>query len=777
MSKETKYDIDKIEWQQFEELSFKCLQEDIAPSIEFIEGGSDKGRDFLFKGITGFFGEDKQEHNYIFQAKHKSTSDGFYNLKGDFKDELEKVFVTNSLIYDTYCLVTNLTITGKQNDELNKIFDSFILENKIVFDVRFRLYSYRHFESCIDKHNFIKWIFPTIIKNTDFQVLLEDIFEKNQRNITKGWLAVFERNKKNFIYTSVFGRALKKLKDNNVLLLSGPSKSGKTFNAEMILFNKFCKNAFTPFKIDRIEEFDNFYDPEKKQIFLFDDAFGKYNIDLYRADSFNRKLEYIFELIDDNHKCVFTSRENIFKAFIDYSESEVRSYISKINIEVSELTNGEKDSIFRRYYRLVSDYTISVSDIELKRIIDHKNFSPETIRAYFANCSSFDLKDFKKHLDLPDEYLEKDFINLSEEKKVVLLSTLLALKGNHTSISYSFMNISSDLKKQFLISLRDELLQLEGSLLINIENIYQFYHPSMFEFFIRFISKDISSYRKLLLNNFNIGLLNVVRFKSLENENTIEINSNDIVFIANGFKRLIHNPEISLVDINAIFSWFSSPDVQLNFKILMKEKYIPFYKQVNLAIMSINLSLFINEGIYNLSDFFKNILTHNSDLKLDLNVIKKIITTYKDKDNYWLLVFRVIPLLEKEFIFENIKRNWFKGFFNELRLEIDSLGGELYGEAFPKFEQVELYKRLCEEKRHEEASALNKRQRTDYKQDTNREWYPRYIKCKEKMNVVKASPHYGYKIFEALSTNFSHIQILEENQMNRYRFNRKNKWW
>lgn len=497
MENKQRYDIETLEWQQFEILSFKCLQQDVSSSIYFIDGGSDKGRDFIFKGITNFFGFDNSEYNYIFQAKHKSNKNSFSALNKDLQGELEKVYIKNGLYYDVYCLVTNLTLTGDQFDILEQTFNTFISENKLQSEIKFRIYSYRNLEACIDKNDFLKWIFPSIIRNTDFKLLLEDILEKNQQNISRGWLSVFERNKENFVYTNVFEEALLKLNENNVLLLSGPSKSGKTFNAEMLLFKSFCENSFTPFKIDKIEDFDRFYDINKKQLFLFDDAFGKYNIDLYRADSFNRKLEYIFELIDKNHKCIFTSREYIYNAFLHYAESDVKKFITKIVIEVSNLTRGEKESIFFRYYKTSLSDQLTLTSKILDEIICHKNFSPETIRAYFATCGVFEARNFIKHLNSPDEYLEKDFNNLSEEKKIVLISTLLSLKGNLNSISYSFNKVCNDINKPLLVSLRDELRQLEGSILQNVDEEYHFYHPSMFEFFVRYIAKDISIYRIL----------------------------------------------------------------------------------------------------------------------------------------------------------------------------------------------------------------------------------------------------------------------------------------
>ncbi len=438
MEKKQQYDIEKLEWQQFEILSFKCLQLDVSSAINFIEGGNDKGRDFIFKGKSNFFGCEDSEYNYIFQAKHKTQKDSFKSLNNDLKLELEKVFIKNHLDYNFYCIITNIALTGNQHDILNQTFNSFLSEYNISTKLKFGIYSYRNFEACIDKNDFLKWIFPSIIRNTDFKFLLEDIIEKSEKNITKGWLSVFEKNRVNFVYTNIFEKAVIKLKEKNVLLLSGPSKSGKTFNAEMLLFNSFCKHSFTPYKIDNIDEFDRFFDKNKKQIFLFDDAFGKYNIDLYRADSLNRKLEYIFELIDENLKCIFTSREYVYNAFLEYTDKIVKEYITKITIEVNDLTKEEKESIFLRYHKIISDDGLSLQRKFLDRILLHKNFSPETIRAYFTSNSVFDFTSFIKHLESPDSYLEKDFINLSEEKKIILISTLLSLKGTVNSISYSY---------------------------------------------------------------------------------------------------------------------------------------------------------------------------------------------------------------------------------------------------------------------------------------------------------------------------------------------------
>lgn len=775
-----KYDLERLEWQQFEILSFKCLQFDISKSLYFIEGGSDKGRDFTFNGKTDFWGDGAKKYKHLFQAKHKSKQNSFNSLNKDLKTELEKVFIINKLDYNYYCLVTNITISGSEYDTLEETFHSFISENNLTIEIQFKIYSYRHIEACLDKNDSLKWVFPSVVRNTDFKFLIESIIQKEELNISSGWLFIFEKNKSNFVYTNIFEEALAKLRQNDILLLSGPSKSGKTYNAEMLLLNYFCEKSFIPYKIDKIEEFDKFYDATKSQIFLFDDAFGKYNTETNRVDSFNRKMEYIFELIDEKHKCVFTSREYIYKDFLNYSDKEIKDYIIKITVEVDGLTKGERESIFLRYYKQSNDSILSPKVINC--IVSHKNFSPETIRAYFVRNNNFNLENFKKHLDAPDDYLEKDFVNLSEERRIVLISTLLALKGTVNSISYSYDKVCEYLNKRSLVSINDVLFQLDGSMLKSDDNEYVFYHPSMFEFFVRYISKDTSNYKKLLFSNINIRLLDVIKFSpeirfSNEKRDVIKIGESDLVLLVKGFKRIIDNPDLSVSDLNSIISWINNPDVQLSLKLQLKEKYIGLKSEIASLLNDFNYYRILNQDTYLIGDFFK--IIHNeyhNDIKIKNEFVEKLIEVHKNNNDYWYLIFRIIPLLDDDFIFQKITRDWLNRFFIELRSEIDSLGKELYGEAYPEFKELEEYKKLEKQKR-EEGKSIEIKNRATFLQKTSRNWYPRYSKVKEKMNSLKTCHPHGHKIYNLLLSNYANLKALEDNQLNRYLFNKEKKWW
>ena len=108
---------------------------------------------------------------------------------------------------------------------------------------------------------------------------------------------------------------------------------------------------------------------------------------------------------------------------------------------------------------------------------------------------------------------------------------------------------------------------------------------------------------------------------------------------------------------------------------------------------------------------------------------------------------------------------------------INQLGFELYGNAYPKFAEPTKYKLLLEEKKYKEAQQITKKSKADYKQKTNSTWYKRYSECKEKVMLIKSVHPMGYKIYERLIPLFSHLSALEDNQKNRYIYNKKRKWW
>jgi len=342
MSQTLKYDIASLEWQQFEVLAFKCLFRDISPSLQFVEGGADKGRDFLFQGVTDFFSKDGRGGSYVFQAKHKSGKDAFGALRSDLGSELRKVYLDNGLKYDHYCLVTNLTLTGEQIDSLEQVSIDFATGHKDIPPFTLHTYSYRQFEACLDRHKSIRSDFPRILSRASLIELLGDVLDRTTAESASIWRSVFERNQSRFIHTAAYDTALAKLISDGLVLLSGPPKAGKTFTAYALMMRLAGESGYSPYQVSSVEEFSRNYRIDQKQVFLFDDAFGRHHLDALRADELDRRLEYVIAALDENHKCILTSRKYVFLGFADLAEAEVVEVIARIEVSVAELSKGER---------------------------------------------------------------------------------------------------------------------------------------------------------------------------------------------------------------------------------------------------------------------------------------------------------------------------------------------------------------------------------------------------------------------------------------------------
>lgn len=779
MNNSAKYNLDILDWQQFENLSFRCLQEDISRSIQFMDGGKDKGRDFVFEGTTGFFNEVYNRKKYLFQAKHKAGKNAFSALKSDLAFELFKVFVENELKFDYYCLVTNLKISGDQFDSLNEVFEKFISASNPAFEIKFRLYSYYQIESVVDKRSDIKWAFPSIVKHADFERIIDQAMSRNKEDLKNLWISIFESTRQYFIYTEMYRAALTSLETYKMLLLSGPPKSGKTFTAQMILLNKVCSEGFTPIKIDIIEEFDQYYDKNAKQIFLFDDALGRHNMQEGRAELFERKIDSFLQSSDDNHLYVFTNREYIVKSFGQYMGENVSVFINKINVSADKLSNWEKLGMLTKYYNSRFPNEERLSNDLAEKIITHKNFTPESIRAYFKDSNKFSSADLIKHLDSPDNYLKALFSNFSREKQVTLLSVLFSLNGTEATISYAFKNLLADIGWRPLIRIKDEIAKLEGSLIREEASTYNFYHPSMFEFFVKFIGEDDGQFRSIMLKNLSTNLLSVCRFKpTIGILSIITIKPYDLNDFHIGVTRIIENPSCKLGDINTIINWLNNPDAMLYFRMKLKSEYETFMKSVG-EMIQYRLERYIDEGVEVWSYFLFKILEQKKCIQISTDLILTLLEKKKENRRYWELVFRAIPYLDDSEILGStlIGKDWLNNFYLELKRDIDKLGEELYGTAYPDFEEMNMLNRQAEMMKTAGEQSWVGRRKSDYKKDTPRTWYPRYLICQEKISIVKSNSPYGYKIYRMVESHFGHLKSLEDNQRNRYLYNRKRSWW
>ena len=712
-------------------------------------------------------------------------------LVGDLKYELKKVFVTNKLEYDNYILVTNKTVNGTLFDKLHDTFLEFKRDNHIVCE-NFNIISYRHIESCVDNSESLKWSYPNIINHPDFLTLLKGAINYNLENRRRGWLNSINKQREKFVYTQFFQRAHDKLSEYPAIILSGPPKSGKTFNAEILALDFALFGNYQLILIDDPEEIERGFEIERKQLFVCDDAFGKYVLS-YKAEEWFIKLDRIFSLANESHLFIFTSREYIFRAFINFGNDNAKSFLEKIIVESHNYSSQEKLAILKRY-----TLNSNISDFDKESIINsetiltnHKNFSPETIRAFFSNTSESkkneQLNELMSHLDRPDSYLSKVFFKLPTIKQAALLSVLCTVKNDETSIYKTFGLICEDLNISEILNTVLEFDELDDSILrilrSDVIEEINFYHPSMQEFLTRqLISNESGKLREVVLKILNNDLLSLSMMKSSgksilhsSSDDKIKLQKTDVEKIKLGLARLTNNIGVSLYQIASIFKWFQSE----NHTIELKISDLPFFREAKDMVVQLSLYVSSDTFYYNhrneSSDAWSSLFFIIKNTKIFYNLeIKRhdfkyieILLKEKEKDKfYWMLVFRVLEITDDDFIKETVGNGWLNNFYLQLKKEMYALGYEIFGQDFPDFEE---YSKMRQ----------NKGGTEKIKDKPNKSWYPRFLIVKEKMDILKEAKgsNIGNTIIERLSTAYEELVKQSEFAKNRHGFNLKQGWW
>ncbi len=790
-----KYNLDELHWQEFEVLVFKILQILISPSVQFIEGGNDKGRDIIYDGRAKDY-QKEYSGKWIFQVKHKSKmveeKELSSSLLSDLRNELIKVFVKNKFECDNYIFVTNKTINGPLFDQLNNSFKEF-KETRNIKCNKFNIISYRHIESCIDNNNTLKWSYPNIINHPDFLLLIKESFNHNLDTRRKAWLNGLEKQRQKFVYTQFFQKANDKLNEFPAIILSGPPKSGKTFNAEMLALNFSTFKGYQPILIDHPDEIENSYERSGNQIFICDDAFGKYSL-AYRSQDWFNKLERILNLADDSHLFIFTSREYIFRAFINYGNEVAKEVLEKIIVESHNYSIQEKLAILKRYTTLsnISDIDKSIILDHETELINHKNFSPETIRAFFANVdiakNNHQLRELEQHLEKPDSYLSSVFFKLSKIKQAALLSVLCTIKNNRKIIFKAFESICNDLNISVITDSQIEFDELDDSILRifrtdKIEEIF-FYHPSMQEFLTRqLIVSETGKLREIVLKNINNELLSLSIIKpsinslfNYEKQEIIKLNKADLAKVEVGLKRLVGNEDISLYQVASIFYWFRSDYHVLDLKI----NDSPLFMSTKDILVALIYLIGSEEFYYHhkmettsqwsrLFAIIKN-TSKSYGMELDNYSFKYFTDILKDKikeASHWMIVFRILGFTSDDYIITEVGRDWLNNFFKTLKNDINELGYEIFGTDFPEFKIHNKY--ILENKHHKEK----------LKEKPNRTWYPRFLNVKDRIDILKEikGSNIGNSILERLILPYDEIQKYSDFAKNRHGFNINRGWW
>ncbi len=508
------YTFSTLNDRDFEHLTQDLLQKELNLTFERFKDGKDQGTDLRYA---------RNNQNVIVQCKDYYKS-GFNSLLSNLKGEKGEFAKAKKLNTTRYILVTSAELSPDNKDKIYKESNGLIKnlsdiignEDLNNFIGKFPEIEKKHYKLWLSSINILEKIFHNQVNNSIIESSTNKILE-----IQKIFLKL--------IRTEQYSEAYKKLSDNNIIFITGEAGCGKSTISEM-LFIDFIGQGYQGWFSDDLSEFKSIVntreDKNSKEIFFWDDIFGHTYFQLEKG--FDTGIVQFIQSIKNskNKYLIINSRTSILNQAFIKSPKKLQSeetFRDKYELQISNYSEKEKAEILRnhalsldqKHWNILTEgiNDESNNDYFIKKIVNHKNYSPRLIqfvtdKKRFKNLDSanFNYKEWIiKQLENPEEVWSDYFDNLSPWAKDYLKISYTFVVKKQKLIDECFTKILSkksynnetDLIKKSIDELTNSFLNLFQN---NGENYYRFFNPSIEDFLTGYFNVNLHELQQILEN-------------------------------------------------------------------------------------------------------------------------------------------------------------------------------------------------------------------------------------------------------------------------------------
>ncbi|QMV19321.1 hypothetical protein GOB94_11985 [Granulicella sp. 5B5] len=436
------YELDKLGWYNFERLVQGLLKAEFGATVESTSGYQDRGKDAYcpsdLKTRTG-----KLQGPIVFQAKfvHAANAVGsrYWRLllrackaERELIDERQR----NSQWARPkhYFLLTNCFLQPSHRQVLARLFAPVCDEVHAL--------GQQDISDLLDNHSKIAQLYPEILS---YRHLLASLASQQMRGLVARSEAAIEEARNLipiFATTSAYQKAWSILRKYDFVVLTGPPEMGKTAIGRMIAMAQLSNSwevidCFTP------DDLFSQHEPDRDQVFLADDAFGRTEYDATRGAVWEAHFSKVRQKIDRRHWLIWTSRKHILEGAMRQMDIQgaARAFPKpgEVIVQADWLSPEEKGQILFRH-SMHADLDIDARKIlknNLAEIIYNTKFTPERIRRLTSEAlprlaaesrqgltQEQVAEAIKSVLEQPTEMMEKAYAKLEEQQKWLLVTLL-----------------------------------------------------------------------------------------------------------------------------------------------------------------------------------------------------------------------------------------------------------------------------------------------------------------------------------------------------------------
>jgi len=407
------YDFQTLSPKDFEELTRDLLQKELSITLESFKNGKDQGIDLRYAKNS--------DNEIIVQCKHYKNSK-FSNLIKSLKEEVNKIQKLNP---SRYIVVTSLALSPKNKEKILSTCSPYITSTSDILGLD-DLNNLIQKNKDVENNHFKLWMTSTNV--------LERILHSDIVNESIFKLEEIKEKIKRFVPNPSLYKAKEILNTENCVVISGAPGVGKTTLAEMLIW-EYTLNEYEFINIsENIKEAFSLYspNPNKKQIFYYDDFLGTTNLTKNEDSSLILFISKINK--SKNKKMILTTREYILQQKKILYEKINNFDFKKCVIDLKNYTKQIKAEILYSHLyfsELPYEYiSTMINNEKYLDIIKHPNYNPRIID-YMTKAKHYKeilpqnyFDEFIKNLDNPTEIWCHAFENQIDNKT---RSTLFAI--------------------------------------------------------------------------------------------------------------------------------------------------------------------------------------------------------------------------------------------------------------------------------------------------------------------------------------------------------------